>query len=124
MGRLWVKPWQPKTLPEYMQTYFPPIQPGDNLITGEASPAYLSCPAAPTNMRAMFPNAHIIASVREPVDRVYSRISHLVRLRCENDKGQTFCQPGGDKAAFEFAVEQMHPYLHKYVPYPGLVFFC
>jgi len=45
---------------------------------GEASPQYLNDPAAPGRISADLPNARLIVSLRDPVDRAYS--SYLGRL--------------------------------------------
>lgn len=51
---------------------------GGRCITGEASPSYLFHPLAPRRVAAMFPDARLIAILRNPIDRAYShwRVAH------------------------------------------------
>ena len=46
---------------------------------GEASPIYLECPQTAERIRGMIPEARIVASIRQPVDRAYS--DYLMYLR-------------------------------------------
>ena len=46
---------------------------------GEASPSYLYNSQAPERIRHYVPQAKLIAILRNPVDRAYSRFLHLVR---------------------------------------------
>ena len=46
---------------------------------GEASPSYLYNSRAPERIRHYVPQAKLIAILRNPVDRAYSRFLHLVR---------------------------------------------
>ncbi len=48
-------------------------------IVGEASPVYLYDADAPRLIRQHCPNAHLIAILRNPVERAYSHFLHLVR---------------------------------------------
>jgi hypothetical protein len=49
------------------------------VAVGEASPIYLECPQAAGRIRDAIPDAKIICSLREPVDRAYS--DYLMYLR-------------------------------------------
>jgi hypothetical protein len=53
---------------------------GTEPIVGEASPSYLFHPAAPERVASLVPGAHLIALVRNPVDRAYSHYQHEVAL--------------------------------------------
>lgn len=50
---------------------------------GEVSPMYLYSPIAAQKIKERLPNTKIIAILRDPVDRLYSRYMHLVRERRE-----------------------------------------
>jgi len=52
----------------------------DEKIIGEASPLYLSDPQAPKLIHDTVPDAKIIISLRDPVDRLFSNYLMLVRL--------------------------------------------
>lgn len=51
----------------------------DATAIGEASPIYLECPQAAGRIRALLPDARIICSLRQPVERAYS--DYLMYLR-------------------------------------------
>ncbi len=57
---------------------------GRETITGEASPYYLFHPLAPHRTSMTVPNAKLIASLRNPVDRAYSAYHHRVRAGDED----------------------------------------
>lgn len=65
-----------KTLAEYEALF---EHAGAARAIGEASPRYLESDVAPANMRAVIPDARLIASLREPVARVYSMAQMFVR---------------------------------------------
>lgn len=48
-------------------------------VVGEASPVYLYDADAPRLIRQHCPDAHLIAILRNPIDRAYSHFLHLVR---------------------------------------------
>ena len=52
----------------------------DEKIIGEASPSYLSDPEAPKLIHKTVPNARIIISLRDPVERTFSYYLMFVRL--------------------------------------------
>ncbi|TRX60107.1 sulfotransferase [Fulvivirga sp. M361] len=49
----------------------------ENQLKGDTSPIYLYDKNAPANIKKYVPNAKLIAIVRQPVDRLYSRFLHL-----------------------------------------------
>ncbi|MFY0598784.1 MAG: sulfotransferase [Cyclobacteriaceae bacterium] len=51
----------------------------DEKAIGEVSPMYLYSPAAAHRIKELLPNTKIIAILRDPVDRLYSRFMHLAR---------------------------------------------
>lgn len=53
------------------------------LITGEATPYYLSHPHAPRRAAQVVPNAFLIILLRNPIDRAYSHYQHEVRMGAE-----------------------------------------
>lgn len=55
----------------------------DNMITGEASTDYLSCPEAPIRIKVWNPNTKIIIILRNPIERAFSEHMYLVRDRLE-----------------------------------------
>ena len=65
-----------KTLDEYEALF---RHPGGATAVGEASPLYLESPQAAARIRALVPNASLICSLRQPVDRAYS--DYLMYLR-------------------------------------------
>jgi len=52
---------------------------GRRVLSGEASPPYLSSHMAPARVRASLPDAKLIAILRNPVDRAYSRYNASLR---------------------------------------------
>ena len=46
---------------------------------GEVSPSYLYSPLAPERIKSYIPDVKLIAILRNPVDRAYSRFMHLIR---------------------------------------------
>jgi len=57
---------------EYYQGYFAPAPP-DALAVGEASPGYICHPDTPARIHQLLPNARLILTVRNPIDRAYSQ---------------------------------------------------
>ena len=49
-------------------------------LVGEASPSYLFHPLAPERVRALVPEARLIAILRNPVDRAFSHYQHELSL--------------------------------------------
>ena len=52
---------------------------GVPVLTGEATPSYISHPHAPRRAAAMLPEAKILITLRNPVDRAYSHYQHGLR---------------------------------------------
>lgn len=65
-----------KTLEEYRALF---RETGTVAAVGEASPLYLESPQAAARIRALVPEARIVCSLRQPVDRAYS--DYLMYLR-------------------------------------------
>ena len=65
-----------KTRAEYEALF---AEAGSASAVGEASPIYLECPQSAARIHAMIPEASIVASLRQPVDRAYS--DYLMYLR-------------------------------------------
>jgi len=59
---------------------FPLQRGGRHPLVGEASPSTLFHPLAPERVRAVVPEARLIAILRDPVDRAYSHYQHEVAL--------------------------------------------
>ncbi len=49
------------------------------IAIGEASPTYIYVPGTAERIHSIFPNARIIAILRNPADRAYSAFMHLIR---------------------------------------------
>ena len=103
----------PKTVTQYLDTFFPRIYPGDGLITGEASPSYVYAPDVADRMLQLFPRARLILMLREPIDRAFSRVAHAAQLRCDRLPSDSntnlpvpeYCQPEGVQRLFDRLVE-------------------
>ena len=50
-------------------------------MTGDATPSYISTPAVPLNILKIQPNGRFVLLMREPVERIASRIKHLATLK-------------------------------------------
>ena len=59
---------------------FPNLARTRGKLVGEASPSYLFHPLAPERVRALVPQARLVALVRNPVDRALSHYHHEVAL--------------------------------------------
>ncbi len=57
------------SLEEYMSLF---AEAGDARIVGEATPTYLALPEAPAAIAGLCPEAKLVASLRNPVDRAFS----------------------------------------------------
>lgn len=62
---------------EWYRSHFP-LRSSSRRITGEATPAYLVLPDAPGRARATFPDARLLAVLRDPVERAWSHFHHEV----------------------------------------------
>ncbi|QTN39560.1 sulfotransferase [Cryomorphaceae bacterium] len=69
-------PWAITDRGEYLKLF---EEAGKVSAKGETSPMYLYNEKAPVNIKAWNPEMKLIAILREPVDRLYSRYMHLVR---------------------------------------------
>ncbi|MEG4346628.1 tetratricopeptide repeat protein [Microcoleus sp. A003_D6] len=63
---------------DWYLAHFPPMPPGEQFVTGEASPSYFDCREAPERLYSAFPEAKLVVLLRNPVDRA---ISHFYRLK-------------------------------------------
>src|SRR4051812_27017228 len=52
---------------------------GATAMRGEISPQYLVHPLAPERMAKVLPDARLVLSVREPIERTYSQYKHYIR---------------------------------------------
>jgi Sulfotransferase domain len=69
-----------KGLEWYKSQFLPPRwKDGRRSITGETTPRYLYHPLVPKRMAKVVPQAHLIALLRNPVDRAYSEYNRRVR---------------------------------------------
>jgi len=57
---------------------------GRRVLSGEASPSYLSSHTTPARIRAALPDARLIVILRNPVDRAYSRYNQNLRTQRES----------------------------------------
>ena len=71
---------------------FPKIKAYENLVTGEATPNYILSPISAINLNKYAYWGKYIISLREPIVRAYSRMSHYLQLSCirDNKLGITF----------------------------------
>jgi hypothetical protein len=76
----------------WYRAHLPARVPTETLV-GEASPSYLFHPLAPERVRALVPDARLIAILRNPVDRAFSHYQHEVSL-------------GREALSFEQAIER------------------
>lgn len=71
------------------------------LLTGEASPYYLSHPLAARRAAEVIPDTRLIVVLRNPVDRAYSHYWHSVRLKAEMLSFQDAIEAEADRIAGE-----------------------
>ena len=79
LGRLWYRSNFPTSLSGcrfYKKT-------NQNLISGEATPAYLFYPMVPGRMKEALPDVKLIVILRNPVDRAHSHYHHSLRKNME-----------------------------------------
>jgi len=71
--------------PDWYRAFFPSQNGHDSapVFSGEAS-GYIYYPHAPARIRALIPDARLIALLRNPVDRAYSHYQHEARLGFES----------------------------------------
>ena len=68
---------------DWYLAHFPPMPPGEEFLTGEASPSYFDCREAPERLYSLFPEAKLIVLLRNPVDRAISQFYRLTGLNWE-----------------------------------------
>jgi Sulfotransferase domain len=66
----------------WYRSFFPQRLPA-GAVTGEATPEYLFYPACAREVRRSFPEAKIIVSLRDPVERAFSQYWHHVKKKGE-----------------------------------------
>lgn len=64
---------------DWYLSHFPAVTDRPDLITGEATTAYLDSPIVPLLLQRCFPNTKIIVLLRNPIDRAVSWHYHKVR---------------------------------------------
>ena len=69
---------------DWYSGFFPSEETGEYRALGEVTPDYLFDPHAPHRIRALLPHCRFVASLRSPVDRVYSW--YLYSLRSFNEQ--------------------------------------
>jgi tetratricopeptide (TPR) repeat protein len=69
---------------DWYLAHFPPIPPGEQFLTGEASPSYFDCLEAPERLYSAFSQAKLIVLLRNPVDRAISQYYRWVGLNWEH----------------------------------------
>ncbi|NEP45781.1 MAG: tetratricopeptide repeat protein, partial [Okeania sp. SIO2H7] len=69
---------------DWYLSHFPPIPPGENFVTGEATPTYFRVKNGAEKVFEMFPKVKLIMLLRNPIDRAVSHYHHEVRLKREN----------------------------------------
>jgi hypothetical protein len=70
---------------------------GSPVLTGEATPYYLSHPAAPARARSVVPDARLIAVLRDPVARAVSGYHHAVRFGNERRPIEVALDPANEE---------------------------
>ncbi|MEP6486115.1 tetratricopeptide repeat protein [Microcoleus vaginatus GB2-A3] len=68
---------------DWYLAHFPPMPPGEQFLTGEASPSYFDSREAPARLYSLFPEAKLIVLLRNPVDRAISQFYRLTGLNWE-----------------------------------------
>ncbi|MEG4232434.1 tetratricopeptide repeat protein [Microcoleus sp. Pol11C3] len=68
---------------DWYLAHFPPMPPGEQFLTGEASPSYFDYREAPERLYRLFPEAKLIVLLRNPVDRAISQFYRLTGLNWE-----------------------------------------
>lgn len=91
---------------EYYESHF--ADHGGRKAVGEASPEYLSNPLAAERIHCHIPNAKLIVSLRNPVDRLYSRYWHA-KARYPENKDISFEEKIKQKPKF---IEEGYYYDH------------
>lgn len=84
--------WYRAQFPSSLYKFCIKITQGQDVITGEATPGYISHPHAPKRIFETIPKVKLIVLLRNPVDRAYSHYQHAVLL-------------GKETLSFEEAIE-------------------
>ena len=69
---------------EWYLSHFPRMPAGEKFVTGEASTCYMSIWDCKTLVHAEYPNAKLIALVRDPVSKTISHAHHDRKIGCES----------------------------------------
>lgn len=95
---------------------------GHRVITGEASPYYLTHPHTPRRVREMLPLVKLIVMLRDPIDRALSHHSHQVRMNREPLSFAAAIDMEEERLAGEFdrMLENENYYSHDYWAYSYL----
>jgi hypothetical protein len=70
--------------PGWYRAHWPSRPPGADWIAFESTPFYLPVPSVPERIRAVVPDAVLVALLRNPTDRAISHHAHQVRLGHES----------------------------------------
>jgi hypothetical protein len=76
--------WYRAHFPLFLHKEYAERMRGHNLITGEATPAYLFYPLVPERVARILPRVKLIVMLRNPVDRAYSHYWLQVRVGHES----------------------------------------
>ncbi|MEG4107037.1 tetratricopeptide repeat protein [Microcoleus sp. S13_C5] len=68
---------------DWYLAHFAPMPPGEQFLTGEASPSYFDSREAPERLYSLFPEVKLIVLLRNPVDRAISQFYRLTDLNWE-----------------------------------------
>jgi len=80
LGGLWYRSHFPNVLHRHRLSRLH----GRKILTGEATPNYLFSPHAPGRVKATLPDARLIVTLRNPVDRAYSAYCMHIRNNLES----------------------------------------
>jgi hypothetical protein len=95
---------------------------GRRVITGEASPYYLTHPHSPRRVREMLPTVKLIVMLRDPIDRALSHYNHQVRKNREPLSFADAIDAEEERLAGEYdrMLENENYYSHDYWAYSYL----
>jgi len=102
-----------RTLEEYAACF---EEAGQARAIGESSPLYLDSPLAPGRIRSILPEARIVVSLRNPVDRIVSDFRMRVRCGFSEDSFETAFQPGRQLYELGFVTERLAAYYERFGP--------
>ena len=75
--------WYERQLPSPLRVFVRRLA-GRRTLCGEATPAYLALPEVPARVRALLPDARLVALLRDPTRRAISHYHHRVRNHGES----------------------------------------